>query len=105
MHVPFQLRVPVDHATRLSQKLKEITEVYEKDEAAFSKRIKSQPHSDKVFAENRRMQDRKRKLTTNHMLRIVLAVGIDVLEGMSPDKIFRLLDADTVMRGRPRENR
>jgi hypothetical protein len=105
MHVAFQLKVPIDLASKLRDRLAILLAAHEEEVKEFQKKIKTQPHSEKFFAENAKLIERKKHLTINHLVRAILMHGADALDKLKPADLLRLMDKDTVVRGRPRNGR
>jgi hypothetical protein len=105
MHVAFQLKVPIDLASKLRDRLAALQAAHDERTKEFQKKIKTHPHSEKFFAENAKLINMKKNLTINHLLRVVLANGADALDKLDVRDLLERMGADTVVRGRPRNGR
>lgn len=100
MNVPMQVTVPMDLAMRLREKLDAIKAEHNRQVEAATKRAAA-GGKDKG-AEIKALFERGKRLTIQHLVRVVLRAGAEAAE----QPVAKLLDAvasDTVVTGRPKE--
>lgn len=105
MNVPFQLKVPIDVATRLGDHLAKLQAAHQKELEAFDKRLKTHPDPEKLFEERRTLQERGRKITIQNLVRAALITGVDSIDSLTVHNILAVIAKDEIVRGRPRERR
>lgn len=101
MHVLFQVKVPLDLAQGLREKLEQIQAEHTTEAARFQKKVKISTEPEKLAAESTALANRARRLTIHGLLREVLRIGYEGVAKLDNKTLTDRMAKDEIVKGRP----
>lgn len=103
MNVPMLVKVPIDIAKDLDERLRVLQKAHEEDMQALDKKIKlGKGDPKKLITEREALLHRGRRLTMTNLVRVSVLHGAANVALMKDEQIHERLAETGLVRGRPR---